>query len=188
MLGELVAFDPPTACSKARRLRVGAAQGSTRLASEAATASGDDSVSMPLIALVARGGCPFAQKVRRIQALNRIVWRDARLQARERRRSAGTATPEDLSGASVEYPDDADSARFAAIVITDLPRAAAHTANRSDARGEGEGEGEGGGGREDGGDGEGEDKDKDGTDSSIELQAPCCHQALALMQICGCLR
>eukprot|EP00937_MAST-01D_sp_MAST-1D-sp2_P004251 g4251.t1 len=124
VLGEVFALEPADGCARARELRVPGANGVRGArAAAAALSSASEAGALPLIALVERGGCSFAQKVRRVQALNRLVWRDAELQKRERAARAEGCNP-DLVPACVDanlpdYPEDPETLRFAGLLIVD---------------------------------------------------------------------
>ena len=89
--------------------------GPLRGAVEAALESASERGALPLLALVSRGGCDFATKVRRVQALNGAVARERREATRlERRRlkRAGKPVPKHLG-------EGDEDERFAGIVVVD---------------------------------------------------------------------
>jgi hypothetical protein len=143
VLGELLALHPADGCSRVREMRVlkdggaraagddeaegegeqeqepgdgeGAAVSLRRKAVDVAVESGAERGALPLIALVARGGCDFATKVRRVQALNGAVARERREATRlERRRlkAGGLPVPARLG-------DGDEEERFAGVVLVD---------------------------------------------------------------------
>ena len=86
-----------------------------RKAVDVAVESGTERGALPLLALVARGGCDFATKVRRVQALNGAVARERREATRlERRRlkAGGLPVPARLG-------DGDEEERFAGVVLVD---------------------------------------------------------------------